>query len=197
MGIFDEKCLIQRVINNDREAFNLLYVHYLNNLYRYIYVFTKSKELTEEIIQNVFVKIWDRRASLENVTCFKAYLYRSAKNLLVDEIRRSQVQSKAEMALKPETEAYHEESDTHLIYKQYYQIAQDAINLLPEKRRQIVQMRIMDDLTLDEIAERLCISKNVVKKQLYAGLQFLRAYLQKNADYSNLIAPLIMLLGNL
>jgi RNA polymerase sigma-70 factor (ECF subfamily) len=61
-------------------------------------------------------------------------------------------------------------------------MAQHAIDLLPEKRKQIFKLRLNDDLTLDEIALKLHISKSVVKKQLYAGVSFVRKYLYKHGE---------------
>jgi RNA polymerase sigma-70 factor (ECF subfamily) len=182
----DEGELLNRVAEGDRDAFTTLYSRYINDLYRYLYLFTKSRKSSEEIIQKVFVKIWERRASLGNIAFFKAYLYRAAKNLLLDEIRRNQRQEKMVLALTPVTEECQETSDAKIIYSQYWQIAQDAINLLPEKRRQIVELRTKEHLTLDEIAGRLSISKGVVKKQLYTGMNFVREYLQKHAELTSL-----------
>lgn len=187
----DERELLKRIADDDRAAFTILYSHHLNNLYRYIYLFTKSKDTSEEIIQNVFIKIWERRETLGSITSFKAYLYRSAKNLLLDEVRKNQVKTKVFFTLKPDSEESYEESDAKIIYDQYYQIAQDAINLLPKKRKQIVELRTNEDLTLDEIAEKLSISKCVVKKQLYTGMHFIRDYLHKHAELTPAFIPLL------
>jgi len=192
----DETELIKRITNGDRSAFTIIYSRYLNSLYRYVYLFTKSKDVSDEIIQNLFIKIWERRQTLVDVNSFKAYVYRSAKNMLLDEIKRSQVQTKVFLAIKPDTEIDRDESDANIIYNQYLQIAQDAINLLPEKRKQIVELRIKDDLTLDEIAAQLFISKNVVKKQLYTGMQFIRKYLQKYGEMTNVWIAFILFLDN-
>jgi RNA polymerase sigma factor (sigma-70 family) len=192
----DETELIKRITNGDRSAFTIIYSRYLNSLYRYVYLFTKSKDVSDEIIQNLFIKIWEKRQTLVDVNSFKAYVYRSAKNMLLDEIKRSQVQTKVFLAIKPDTEINRDESDANIIYNQYLQIAQDAINLLPEKRKQIVELRIKDDLTLDEIAAQLFISKNVVKKQLYTGMQFIREYLQKYGEMTNVWIAFILFLDN-
>ncbi|MET3114797.1 RNA polymerase sigma-70 factor (family 1) [Pedobacter sp. CG_S7] len=190
---YDEKELITRIINSDRKAFSLLYSHHLNNLYRYIYLFTKSRETSEEIVQNVFIKIWEHRENLKNINSFKAYIYRCAKNQLLDKIRRNQAETKMFFSIKPDTEESEEKSDNNIIYSQYYQIVQDAIKLLPEKRKRIVELRTQEDLTLDEIAEKLSISKFVVKKQLYAGLHFVREYLQKYGELSSVLIPFLSL----
>ena len=186
-GHEDERTLILRIIEGERAAFTVLYSRYINSVYRYIYLFTKSKETSEDIVQNVFIKIWERRASLKNVTCFRAYLYQCAKNLMIDEIRRNQTREKVFLMIKDDTEETVEELESDIIYGEYFQMAQDAINLLPEKRKRIVEMRTKEDLSLDEIAAQLNISKFVVKKQLYTGLHFVKSYLQKYAELTLLL----------
>jgi len=90
-----ECLLLDRVSKNDREAFKIIYTQYLNDTYRYLFLFTKSREACEEIVQSVFMKIWERRAHLGDITNFKSYIYRSAKNMLIDEIRRKKVGERA------------------------------------------------------------------------------------------------------
>lgn len=193
----DERYLLKQIAGGDRKAFTLVYTRYLHELYRYVYLFTKSKERTEETVQNVFVKVWERREALADVVHFKSYVYRCARNLLLDEIRRNQVKQKVLYALTPSTETSSEHSDSAIIYKQYYQIAQEAIRLLPAKRKQIVELRTRDELSLDEIAEKLCISKSVVKKQLYAGLAFVREYFEKNAEVTSSLLFVLLFSQNL
>ncbi len=183
----DEEVLIEKVPLSDRDAFSKLYLLYLNDLYRYVYLFTKSKEQSEEIVQNVFLKVWERRESLDTVNSFRAYIYKMAKNLLLDDIRKKQLSAKVLYLIKPESEKSYEQSDAGIIYNQYCQIAQNAINLLPKRRRMIVELRTKEDLTLDEIAEKLSISKHVVKKQLYAGLGFIKTYLKQHKECSEIL----------
>lgn len=184
----DERALILRIIGGDRTAFSVLYSRYLHILYRYVYLFTKSKETSEDVVHNVFIKIWEHRTSLNSINCFKAYLYHCAKNLLLDEIRRNQTRERVLSLITDGKEETAEELESNIIYGEYYQIAQDAINLLPERRKLIVEMRTKEDLSLDEIAQKLHISKFVVKKQLYTGLHFIKAYLQKHAELTLFLA---------
>ncbi|QEM07177.1 sigma-70 family RNA polymerase sigma factor [Mucilaginibacter rubeus] len=178
----DESELIKQLSRGDRKAFTVLYKRDINNLYRYIYFICNSKELTEEIAQCIFIKIWERRETLGNITSFRSYLYRSAKNLLLDHIKRSKTEAKILVMVQPVSEESCERSDDYINYKDYYLIAQDAINLLPEKRRQIVELRTKDGLSLDEIATKLSISKATVKKQLYTGMDFVRKYIHSHSE---------------
>jgi RNA polymerase sigma-70 factor (family 1) len=188
----DERALILRIIEGDRIAFSVLYSRYLHTLYRYIFLFTRSKETSEDVVHNTFIKIWEHRASLNNINCFKAYLYHCAKNLLLDELRRNQTKERVLSVITVDSRGeVRDELESSIIYGEYRKIAQDAINLLPERRKLIVEMRTKEELSLDEIAQKLQISKSVVKKQLYSGLHFIKAYLQKHAELTLFLALFI------
>ena len=189
--------LAERIANGDREAFADMYNAYLKNLYRYIFLIAGSHETSEEIIQSTFVKIWENRERLAGVVSLKSYVFRTAKNLLFDQIRRSQVESRILELVTPQTEIYSDNSDSKIIYNQYLSIIEDAFNQLPNKRRQIVELRTKEDLSLDEIAETLKISKSVVKKQLYRGLDTVREYIKKHGELTISILLLICKVNNL
>jgi RNA polymerase sigma-70 factor (family 1) len=181
-GLTDERELMDRCAGGEREAYARLYTGYLSALVKYIFLFTKSRELSEEIVQDVFVRIWEKKELLLTVNSFQAYSFKIAKNQLLDHLRKEQSQSRFFTMTGPFEEACEEQTDDNLIYGQYYQIAQDAINMLPEKRKQVFELKTREELSLDEIAERLAISKSVVKKQLYAATGFVKAYLRKHAE---------------
>ena len=178
----EEKALLARCANGDRQSYAILYQRYLTALCRYMFLFTRSKDDSEEIVQDVFVKIWERKENLVTVQLFQPYLFKIAKNLLLDRLRKKQSEFRLLNAIRPLSEESDDYSDTEVIYNQYYQIAQDAINLLPEKRKLIFEMRTEDGLSLDEIAQKLAISKTVVKKQLYTATDFIREYLRKHGE---------------
>lgn len=181
-GLTDERDLMDRCAGGDREAYASLYTGYLSALMKYVFLFTKSRELSEEIVQDVFVKIWEKKEGLLTVHSFQAYIFKTAKNQLLDHMRKEQSQSRFFTLSGPFEEACEEQADDNLIYGQYYQLAQDAINLLPEKRREVFELKTREELSLDEIAERLAISKSVVKKQLYAATGFVKDYLRKHGE---------------
>lgn len=182
IGLTDERDLMDRCAGGDRDAYANLYTGYLSALMKYMFLFTKSRELSEEIVQDVFVKIWEKKEGLLTVHSFQAYIFKTAKNQLLDHMRKEQSQSRFFTLSGPFEEACEEQADDNLIYGQYYQLAQDAINLLPEKRKQVFELKTREELSLDEIAERLAISKSVVKKQLYAATGFVKDYLRKHGE---------------
>ncbi|HTE34461.1 MAG TPA: sigma-70 family RNA polymerase sigma factor [Chryseolinea sp.] len=178
----NERSLLRQIAQNDRNAFKLLYTYYLDDVFRYVYLFTNSNDICEEIVQEVFVKIWESREKLPEVNSFRYYLYRCTKNLLIDVFRRNQRTREVYKNLKSATNESKETSDGKLISKEYERITQSAICYLPTKRKQIVEMYTFGQYSFDEIASHLCISKSVVKKQVYAGMNFIRGYIKKYGE---------------
>jgi len=173
---FDDEALLAKISDGDTVAFSILYSRYIHNLYRFAYLICKSHEDSEEIVQDMFIKLWENRAHCKAVVCFKSYIYRSARNQIIDYVRkqksRLQLIDKAAWSFS-NSEVF---TDSPIIMKQYATIIKAAIEKLPQKRKIIFEMRTQDDLSLDEIASKLGISKNVVKKQLYQGANFVRTY---------------------
>ncbi|MDB5150017.1 MAG: hypothetical protein JWQ57_4037 [Mucilaginibacter sp.] len=193
----NEKDLLNLIADGDRQAFTLFYTTYLNNVYRYIYNICTVRETSEEIVQDLFLKVWENRANLPYITSLKPYLYRSAKNLLLDHIRKSRVESKVLDFMELNAVSGENYTDNDLVYNEYNRIAQCAIELLPEKRKQIFKLRLNENLSLDEIAIKLSISKSVVKKQLYSGISFVRNYLFKHGEIIVLLFVLTHTFGKI
>lgn len=179
---YDEKTLLMLVAAGDRKAFTELYSLYIDNVYRYIFLFTRSKEEAEEIIQDVFVKIWEKREKLVEVESFKSYLFKAAKNKLISEVRHLQIRHRVLSEIKRSKTGVHETANYEVDYKMYYQVVQKAIEKLPPKRKLIFRLNTENGLTHDEIAEQLNVSKSFVKNQLYKAYDFVRQYLSKHGE---------------
>lgn len=177
-----EKELLKKCALGDRQAFSTLYTTYLSQLMRYLFLFNPSREENEEIIQDVFLKIWEKRESLAEIESFKAYAFKISKNLLIDGIRRAKVEKKVREFIAPESEDCGIRLDDDLCFEEYQNVASKAIDRLTEKRRHIFELRTKDGLSLDEIADRLQISKSVVKKQYYAASSSIVEYLKKRGE---------------
>ena len=188
---YDEKALLAQAATGDRKAFTQLYSAQIDNVYNYIFLFTKSKEETEEILQDVFVRIWEKRENLKKVDSFKNYLYKAAKNKLISQMRHLQIRYRVLSEIKRNKAAIQPTTNDEVDYKEYYRVVQMAIEKLPPKRKLIFRLNTENGLSHDEIAEQLQISKSVVKNQLYKAYDFVRQYLSKHGEIS---FPLLILL---
>lgn len=188
----DEKLLLAAVASGDRGAFSQLYAAHINNVYDYIFLFTKSKEETEELIQEVFVNLWEKREKLAEVESFKSYLFRAAKNRLITNVRHMQVRYRVLSEIGRSTDGSQPSTEYDVTYKEYHRVLQKAIAKLPPKRKLIFRLNIENGLSHDEIAQQLQISKSVVKNQLYKAYDFIRQYLAQHGAGS---LTIILLLG--
>jgi RNA polymerase sigma-70 factor (family 1) len=191
-----ERELMQRCVEGDRQAFATLYSHYAPLLYKAVYPLTnKSKEDTEEIIQELFVKIWARRDNMLTIQSFRPFIFRLARNRVIDWYRKKETKKNYCTFY---SENYRDEAVSvtdNLLFEEYYAIAMEAIAKLPSRQKQIFNLRHTDDLSLSEIAGELRISLNAVKKQLYQATRFVREYLHKHGEWL-VSMPFLLFFGN-
>jgi RNA polymerase sigma-70 factor (family 1) len=194
--LYDEKYLLSKIAAGDRHAFNQLYSKYIDDVFRFVLLFAKTEHETEEILQEVFINIWEKRETLVNVVSFKSYVLRAAKNRTIDRFRHLQIKEKVLTEIRRTRESTGESTAHDLAYKQYYQLVKKAIHQLPPKRKLIFQLNVEAGLSHDEIAEKLNISKSVVKKQLYTAYNFVREYLAQHGELSTWLILLLSMISN-
>lgn len=183
IGLRTEHDYMIRVARGEEQAFAHLYRKYADIVHRFILPFVSFHTAeAEEMVQEVFLKIWIKRSYLEQVNNFQSYVFQVAKNHTIDRIRAKKpiamdIEACQEILPANQMSSYHE-----LLLKEYYSSAQTVIDRLSPQRKRIFEMRNKEGLNLDEIACRLNISKSGVKKQLYEATHFVKACLQKEQD---------------
>ena len=172
----DEILLLERLADGDVGAFTILYKRYQPRLLRLVTPF-RDIEDPEEVIQDIFLKFWLKRESLTGLRSVEFYLYRMARNRLID-IRRSKGARVArEQAVS--VEVAKDDAGALVEYKEFYGTVLQTLQKLPERQQHIYHLNIFQDRSLDEIADELQLSKAVVIKQLYLANKFIRAQLRK------------------
>jgi len=177
-----EKELLTRVASGDRQAFSQLYLTYIDSVYNYIYLFTRSEEETGELLQEVFVGLWEKREKLLMVDSFRSYLFRAAKNRLLNLVRHTRIRKRVLTEIGRTATVSQEAVDYSIAYKEYSRLVQEAVERLSPKRRQIFRMNVEEGLSYDEIAQYLSISKSVVKNQFYTACASVRQYLYQRGS---------------
>ncbi|MEJ8816446.1 RNA polymerase sigma factor [Lacibacter sp. H407] len=177
----DEYCL-SKIEEGDEHFFNLIFEKYRNQLFAYLYKVTKSKELSEEIVLDVFLKLWHGREAITEIQNFEAFLYKVAHNKAIDFFRAAKRSQALQQALwQAITEApATDNADNRLIYKNTDALIKEAINQLSPQRKKVFELRHYEDMSYAEIAATLNLSSNTVRNHLAASLQFIREYLEKN-----------------
>ncbi len=176
-SVQEDAWLLEQLANGSNDAYIELYKRYQPVLQRYLHPFMTVEE-PEEIIQDIFIKIWTKREALTAVRSFEQYIFRMARNRLLD------LHKSRKARLDRET-IVHQQSGTgaglpaELEYKEFYNYAVNAIGKLPQRQRMIYELSVFQDRSLDEIGKALGISKSVVIKQLYLATRFVRREMQR------------------
>lgn len=167
--------LLMRISEGDRHAFRELYQRYTPVLYSFLKSLCNNDALCEDIVQEVFIRLWDNRAKGGNIRSVRSYLFKAAKNRFLNELRkqkteRSLINNHFYKGINTET------PEQQLTFKEGMRLGNEALARLSPKRRLIVELSTREELSLDEISARVGSSKNVVKKLLYQGLAMIRKY---------------------
>lgn len=173
-----EKKLLCHVAEGDETAFGQLFNAYHQRLGAYIYRLTGSFAATQEIVQDVFVKIWLKRAALPAIQSFEAYLFTAARNHVFNHLRqlarqRAQ-QARLEAGIAPEiTLPAPLEEDV----VEYQDLLDEAIDQLPSQQRNVYILHRREQLSHAQIAERMHLSVETVKKHMSLALHAIRDHL--------------------
>ncbi|MGE5297795.1 MAG: RNA polymerase sigma factor [Acidobacteriaceae bacterium] len=149
----DLKNLLLRAQKGDEKAFGLIYDHFRERIYRFIYFRVGHKELAEDILSDTFVKAWQRLSDLNSPEALSSWIYRVAKNNIIDYYRIKRVTVSIE-EIEEVTENLTDEADpvdsTNISIEQ--RVVLELMDQLPEDQRQIIAYKFFEDLTNQEIA---------------------------------------------
>jgi len=180
-----DKNLCLQVSLGNEQAFKQLFNTYHQQLGAYILRLTHSTELAEEIVLDVFLKIWMNRESLREIQNFKAYLFVVSKNHTLNALKKV---VKERMLQKEPQEHYTKQVLAEVDLNQYYSLLDEAIDHLPPQQQKIYLLSRHKRLKYSEIAEKLGLSHETVKKYLQIATASITTYVN-----ANLAAGLILL----
>jgi RNA polymerase sigma-70 factor, ECF subfamily len=174
MVLIDEKTIFKKIRNDDRDAFKSLFDTYYASLCHYASHFLNDDVLSEEVVQELFVKLWEKRKTLDVDTSVRNYLFRSVRNLCLNQIQHDKVIKLHAHRLK-EALTTEDPAADYLITPEMILQLEEAIEALPEKRREIFRLSREVGLKYREIAEKLQISVKTVEAQMGLALKELRS----------------------
>ena len=169
-----EKILVERLINKDKGAFEQVFDEYFEALVRYAYRFLETVEESEEVVQEIFVKFWERCETLSRDSTIKYYLYRAVHNECLNVLKHKGVKdaySQHVVAFMESSEEMHLEEDNDDERKA---LLLKEIEQLPPRCAEIFKLNRMEGLRYQEIADYLNISIKTVEVQIGKALKTLR-----------------------
>ncbi len=168
-----EQLMVRELSNGSINAFNELYKQYCNRLFSFSFSMLKNHNGAEEAVQHVFLKVWEKRASLNPALSFQGYIFKITKNYVFKLINDSLKEKNQFGEPNANSDSRMENVSSALIYSETKSKVRKVIEELPSQRKKVCIMSRKFNLTNKEIAEELFISVNTVKRHMNLALKTL------------------------
>jgi RNA polymerase sigma-70 factor (ECF subfamily) len=172
-----EQDLIRGLKEGSHQAFDGIYRLYAKRLYAYCLSFTKSQEEAEDMVQDVFVKLWINRASIRQDETLRSLFFIMAKHRLINAYRATLNHPLYEEFVHCREVVSADDTHQRLEYEEFVGQFERALAKLPPTQQNVVRLSRIEDLSNREVAEKLSLSEQTVKNQLSLGLKTLREML--------------------
>ncbi|KQN38540.1 RNA polymerase subunit sigma-70 [Pedobacter sp. Leaf41] len=190
-----EKILLQKIAGGDEIAFKHVFELYKNRVYSFVVRFVHSKADAEEIVQDTFFTIWQKRDTLPNIEHPRNYIYTIVRNKTYNYLNRAAKNQKilAQLWANMQVESNGIEEQTD--FKDSEMLINRGLANLSEQKQQIFKMSRFDGLSHEEIALQVGLSKSRVKNVIVDVLKYLRHYLSINTLKISITAYFVWLLS--
>jgi RNA polymerase sigma-70 factor (ECF subfamily) len=170
----DERELLSRVAAADEDAFRQLFHSHYNKLASFVQKLTKSQNVTEELVQDVFIKVWLHRAELRSIERFDAWMYTTARNHVFNHLKKTAREYKKQQAWLQDVATDNPATAGQSDAVDMYSLIEKSIEKLPPQQQKIFKLKRQNGLRNEEIAQQLNISMETVKKHFTLALRFLK-----------------------
>jgi RNA polymerase sigma-70 factor (ECF subfamily) len=183
---FSEKDIIAKLNAGDKSVFDLLFRRYYTSLCTYAKGYLKSSEASEEIVQEMFIRIWETHLNISIHTSVKSYLFRSVFNACINHLKKTQSESLRNIDLEDasvQSELMLMNTGEEVFSKYFNEEAgkelEQAIDDLPQQCREIFSLCRFEELSYPEISAKLNISLSTVKTQMSRAMEKLYLRMEK------------------
>ncbi|WP_165973327.1 RNA polymerase sigma factor [Pedobacter sp. ok626] len=178
----ENEVLLTKLRNGDELAFAQIYNLYRSKMYIYAYNLCKSSETAEEIVQEVFIRLWQKKAQINTELNFSAYLKKITLNHVLNHLKKVAREKSLQDEIFHYIETIRNTTEDNLLEKELLKTYDEAIENLPPQKKIIYQMSRNEEMSHDQIAEKLNISKNTVKNHMVEATKFIRSYVSKHGS---------------
>lgn len=173
----DTEHLVRRIRSGDRDAFEEVFSMYYAKLCVFSNSYVRSLDLSRDVVQEVFIKIWDNRNDFVITQSLKAYLYQAVRNQSLNQVNKIQSRKSAKERFKNQKKAGEEVHEQELNTEELTQKIWRLVDEMPERRRTVFILYRKHGLSYKEIAEVMGIKRKTVENHMGRSLQFLREHL--------------------
>ncbi|WP_186757444.1 RNA polymerase sigma factor [Echinicola salinicaeni] len=177
------------LISGSEEAFDHLFRKYSKKIYHISRKMRLGHEDAEGVVQEVFIKVWNNRERLDAELSFNAYLIAIVRSIVIRQVQRKAKLSSYKEYVSPFLNEKDTTTEDYVIFSDMMDLSSRAMESLPPKQKQVFMMKNFEHLSIDEIAEKLHVSKKTVKNQIFRASKSLK---EKLAD-SKIISVMLFI----
>ncbi|MFV0505353.1 MAG: RNA polymerase sigma factor [Bacteroidales bacterium] len=189
---FNQDKVLKDLSQGSEQALDDLFNHYYPRLYKFSKSFLKMEDGIDDILQEVFLKIWNKRTSIRNSESFNSYIFTITRNLLLNELRFCLNKQKVHKQILETSLAEEYISAGTVEYKELKDKVDQLIEKLPAKQKEIFRMSRIEGLSHKEIATKKNISTKTVEYHISQSINFIKARLGKHGFLSALYTYLFL-----
>lgn len=172
---YTDEELMFAIKEDDYACYNQLFMRYYDKLCCYVYQFIQDKYETEDIVQELFIILWNQRQRIKIDSSISGYLYKMSKNIALNHIRSN---TTYHTMLENQTDNSQYYEDRSLEIQEFRVALFDCINHLPSKSKEVFLLHRLKGMKQKEIADQLSISIKTIKNQIWTSLQRLKKCLE-------------------
>lgn len=179
---YSDQEIIRLIARGDEAAFALLFDRHRNRIFSVGLKISRSVSIAEEIVQDVFLKIWVKRSALAEVKDFNAYLFIVTRNEVYQTLNRIARQKQLNSEAVGDLDWFHNDTEATVLNKNYNTLLQQAISRLSPQQQQVYRLIREQGLKREEAAARLGLHPETVKTHLAQAMRNIRAFLKGHID---------------
>jgi RNA polymerase sigma-70 factor (family 1) len=187
-----EKDWVKGLLDGREEIFRQIYDAYQRPVFSFAFYLTKSKNTAEEVVQEVFIRLWEHRTKLNEETFLLAYLKKMTQNLIIDLFRKANLDKSLQARIYASMNEPDNQTTDRILEKEFSLIYQQALDALPPQQRIVFALSRDENLSYQEIADRLRLSRHTVRNHMTQAIHAVRHHIRQNADLASVAAILLL-----
>lgn len=170
----NDQHLIERLLNDNEKAFDYIYDLYWKQLFQYAYKRLQCEDLAKDIVQDIFISLWNQKDGLKLTSSLSAYLFSMLRFKLINYYYSSEVRKQHALHVNQVGHQHENNIDQKVNFNEVNSLLTSSLQKLPSKMKNIFELSRVDGHSVRQISEQLNISEQTVKNQLSTALKRLR-----------------------
>jgi RNA polymerase sigma-70 factor (family 1) len=178
----NEKELLTLLKEGQQEAFTQLYHLYSERIYLNVLKLVKQEQVAQEILQDIFIILWEKRDTIDIQTSFRSYLFRIGENKVIDFYRKARRDQSLYAYIKAAATEHYTHIEEALLNRENAELLQKAVNSLPAQRKQVFELCKLQGTSYQEVSSALGISPSTINDHIVKATRAIRQHIYANGE---------------